>query len=372
MKTILFYGLTLLVVSLFAYLFIKDWRGGSLDLKRTSSRIRLTSVLLMLFLSALDLARGPGRVGAESPLLNMAASGFILQLSPRSYPKRKQDRSFPAALSFSAVCLAVSAVLASSRAPELKNEASALMTVCGLVLYNGLCLKEKYANLRSLFLSDSVRHSIGDYASHCYSILLLSALCLSQIAAVAASPLSILLSLLCAVLLSASVYGAYRQSADKTIVFLSPGQRFQIDTLLSGRTAEKSVRSKSRMALMFDKILKHMAENHPYLREKYSIRDLADDMLSNRVYVSNTINKQFGDNYRNFINKYRVEYSQMLWKMNPKLQAQELYSRCGFHNMVSFINAFRTATGYTPVEWLKETQAEKLSGAKPVEKDLAA
>jgi AraC-like DNA-binding protein len=370
MKQLLFYGLTLSGISILTCLFIGDYRGGSLNLKRPSSRIRVTALALFFLLSVIDICTGPERAGAVSPLLNLQMSGVVLLFSPHSYMK-KNDRSTAVAYAFAAACLLTALPLAFVDASVWKPRFFAFLAVSGLVLYNYLCLKRKYANVKALFQNRAVWYAIEDYASHCYDILLTVSICLALLPAFSQDVFSLIMIIPAAAALFAAVYGAYRKSADSAIVYLSATQRSYIENVMSGNVVERTVKVQSRMKNMYDRIVRYLQEKQPYLSEDFTIVDLSDAMFSNRVYISRTINMVTGNNFRNLINGYRVEYSQMLWKKNPKLRLKEIYASCGFHSDVSFINAFKVATGYTPVEWLKETQVEKLSG-KSSEKELAA
>lgn len=370
MKCVLYCGLALPAISLLVWLFVRDYRGGGVSLKHPPSCIRLVSLALFLLLSAADICTGLREAGAGSPLLNLQMSGVVLLLSPHSYEKKNKDPLVFAAV-FAAVCLLTSSVLSILGACAWKARLLPLLAVSGLTVNNWLCLRRRFSSVRTLFQNKSVWYAIEDYAGHCYVILLLSSICLAQLSAISQDLFSLFMLIPSLALLSVSVYGAYRKSADFSIIFLSAKQRLQIQNKMNGDVVERSSRADAKRDAMFSRIERYLTENQAYLEEDFSIVDLANAMLSNRVYVSKTINKVTGNNFCRLINTYRVAYSQKLWKLNPGLRLKEIYSRCGFNNMPSFIKAFKDITGHTPVEWLKETQVAKLNSASSAEEVAA-
>lgn len=360
MKYVLYCGLAVPAISLLAWLFVRDYRGGSVSLERTPSRLRLSSLALLLMLTVIDLCAGLPEISGGSALMNLQMAGVILLLSPHSYEGNSGHGPFVFACVFATVCLLTALAAALAGAPGWKGRLFPLLAVSALTVHNCLCIKRRFRNVRNLFQNRAVWHSIEDYASHCYAILLLSAVCLAELSFISQDLFSQAMLVPSFALLSISVYGAYRRSVDASVVFLSERKRLQIEHTMEGYVVERSDLVKSRMEAMFARIEKHMTENKPYLEEGFCLDDLADAMLSNRVSVSRAINNVTGNNFSSLVNGYRVAYSQKLWKLNPGLRLKEMYSRCGFRNMPSFINAFKKITGYTPVEWLKEIQVERL------------
>lgn len=358
MYKLLFYGLAASTIVFASYLLLTDYLGGNLNLKTKCTRIRIISMALLLTLSLLDILTGPEALGPVSSIVNLACAGSVILLSPHSYSKR--DYNLNAARLFSVAAAGASLAFQLLGAPDLKSRLLPIMSVSLLLLHGCLCLRFRFENPKNLFLVRAPWYAIEDYAGHVFALLLLCGLCLGQAVAVFRGPWLTVALLPAMALLCVGVYGAYRKSEDSSIVFLTPARRCHIDNMMLGKTAEKKSGTGNRRAAMFSKIKKYMEEQQPYLDEGFSISDLAEAMLSNRVYISRIINDMTGNNFRAFVNAYRVEYSQKLWKKNPKLKAQEMYSRCGFHTVASFINAFRSAEGCTPSEWQKESRAECL------------
>ncbi len=358
MKYILYCGLAVPAIVLLVCLSVRDYRSGSLIRKQTSSVIRIAALSLFLLLTVADLCAG-ARPQGRAPLLNLQVAAAVLLLSPHSYSGKRKYTLLSVTV-FAALCVLAAFLLALTGTYGRKTEIFSLLVLGCVMGHSCMCLKMRYEDIKSLFRSKSVRYAMEDYASHCYALLLLASVCLGLLCGTAPPALSALLLILALLAASASVYGAYRKSADTSIVYLGERKSLQIRNMMTGEAVESSARVQAKMKAMYERIEKYMVEHKPYLDENFSIADLADAMLSNRAYISRSINRVTGNNFCNLVNRYRVAHSQMLWKMHPQLKLKDIYSGCGFHTAVSFISAFRTFTGYTPVEWLKESKAERL------------
>jgi YesN/AraC family two-component response regulator len=107
----------------------------------------------------------------------------------------------------------------------------------------------------------------------------------------------------------------------------------------------------------FDSVISQfLMENKPFLRQKYSLSELASDVDIPLHYVSAFINRYYKMNYNDFINSYRVFQSKEMiikgdWR-NKKLEA--IASESGFNNRNTFTVAFKKEMGKSPSEFLKE------------------
>lgn len=111
---------------------------------------------------------------------------------------------------------------------------------------------------------------------------------------------------------------------------------------------------------LYERCCRYMRDRKPFLVESYSIDDLANAMLTNRAYLSKSINLCSDRNFRQFVNHYRIKHAVEMMTRDPRVKSQDLAQLCGFHNQVSFNMAFKLETGTTPGEW-KKLNAEKLS-----------
>lgn len=369
MNQLLFYGQTLLSVSLLACLYVAEYRGGRVNLKSAAFRMRLTAIVLLLVLSGIDICQGVQKAGMCSPAVNLQAAAFVLLLSPHSYVDGK--RQLKLASGFSVIAVLICAALLIMGETVWKTVIFSLLAVGGLLVDNVLGVREKYGDTDILFRSRAVWHSIEDYAGHSYARLLLSSVCLCLTAFFFSgifSAVTLALSFLTAWL---AVYVAYRKSSDSTVVYLSRSQLEAIEKGKKTQNTDKQRKPAIKMSSMIARIQKYMEEERPYLVEGFCITDLADAMYSNKVYVSKTINALTGNNFRYYVNSYRIAYAKKLWVENPDIKMKTLAFSCGFHTVVSFIQAFKACTDKTPFEWWNTRKLEALHGDRPVRKKAA-
>ena len=81
---------------------------------------------------------------------------------------------------------------------------------------------------------------------------------------------------------------------------------------------------------LYDRCCRYMTEYRPYLVSSFSLQDLANSVYTNKFYLSKTINRFSGKNFRQYVNYYRVMYAMDLFKENKSLRVTEMAQLCGF------------------------------------------
>lgn len=116
--------------------------------------------------------------------------------------------------------------------------------------------------------------------------------------------------------------------------------------------------SKELLAL----IMKEMEENKPYLDPDFSLQTLATMVNSNTKYVSTAINDYVGQNFRSFINNYRIKEAErrLLDKKNYGHYTMEaIANSVGIKSKSTFVAAFKKSTGLTPSVFLKLSKEQE-------------
>ena len=110
-----------------------------------------------------------------------------------------------------------------------------------------------------------------------------------------------------------------------------------------------------QVTLLKYRLEKYMHDRKPYLRPGFSIRDMAFDLGLQPYQLSAFINREIGMHFTDYINRFRVEYSEMLIKSDlaGKINLKELAFKCGFNNRNSFTTAFKKFTGEKPSDYIK-------------------
>ena len=102
---------------------------------------------------------------------------------------------------------------------------------------------------------------------------------------------------------------------------------------------------------LYDRCCRFMVDRKPFLVTDYQLQDLANSLFTNRLYLSKTINRFSGKNFRAYVNYYRVMYSMELFRANMSLRVNDLAHLSGFKNESSYLNSFKSVMGEPPSYW---------------------
>lgn len=132
----------------------------------------------------------------------------------------------------------------------------------------------------------------------------------------------------------------------------------QADTYSGLKVPEKYSGSRitqSESGLMANRLKAFMLESKPYLNPNLTIKDLADQFNMHHKYLSQVINSQFGQNFYDFINQFRVQEAKeiILNSTDERITILEILYEVGFNSKSAFNNAFKKSTGKTPTEFKK-------------------
>jgi len=120
---------------------------------------------------------------------------------------------------------------------------------------------------------------------------------------------------------------------------------------------QKSGLTKEMIQDYLTRLNEYMANEKPYLESKMTLPDLAFRLDLNPNYLSQVINDQLGQNFYDFINKYRVEeFKHRL--QNPRAKNYTFLGHAlesGFSSKSSFNEVFKKLTGQTPSEYQRST-----------------
>ena len=102
---------------------------------------------------------------------------------------------------------------------------------------------------------------------------------------------------------------------------------------------------------LYDRCCRYMTERRPFLVESFTLQDLAHAIFSNKTYLSKTINRFSGKNFRQYVNYYRVMYSMELFRKNMGLRVVDLAQLSGFRSETSYLRNFKDVMGEKPSTW---------------------
>jgi AraC-like DNA-binding protein len=103
-----------------------------------------------------------------------------------------------------------------------------------------------------------------------------------------------------------------------------------------------------------ESIENHFNANHPYLKGGYAMSDLSKELGIPSHQLSAFINQEYGKNFNELINEFRVDYLDTLLKSSPEYfqyTLETLGKLAGFNSRTAFITAVKKKTGLKPSEF---------------------
>lgn len=125
-----------------------------------------------------------------------------------------------------------------------------------------------------------------------------------------------------------------------------------------------SLTEKDKFYIIYTKLVKFMEEDKIYLNPQLNQEDLLRKLFTNKKYMYLAIKKYSNDNFKGFINKYRIEEAKKQIKekvnLNDKYVLSDIYSKCGFSTNESFYRTFKQITSYTPGQYATKVEVDLL------------
>jgi AraC-like DNA-binding protein len=102
-----------------------------------------------------------------------------------------------------------------------------------------------------------------------------------------------------------------------------------------------------------EKLLNSIESKEIFLRKDLTIWDLCREVNSNRTYISNLINEEFGMNFNSFVNKYRINKAKSLLsdKNYQNYSLGKIAELSGFNSLASFNRAFQKFENISPGQY---------------------
>jgi AraC-like DNA-binding protein len=127
-----------------------------------------------------------------------------------------------------------------------------------------------------------------------------------------------------------------------------------IENHVSENGQEKKLKTKLLNLFENDKI---------YTQTDLRITTLSELLQTNRTYISRLINAEFGMNFNEFVNQYRVREAEKLLssEAHDSYTLDYIAEEVGFGNGNSFARAFKEYKGVTPGQFRKNNVGEKIA-----------
>ena len=107
--------------------------------------------------------------------------------------------------------------------------------------------------------------------------------------------------------------------------------------------------------LSMDNIKVYMDKEKQYLNYEFNIYDICKKFETNRTYISNMINNEYGNNFRTMVNDYRIRDAKEKIKLNLNnyFKLENIAKESGFSSYSSFLRAFKQIEGASPTDYIK-------------------
>lgn len=111
--------------------------------------------------------------------------------------------------------------------------------------------------------------------------------------------------------------------------------------------------SEEEQKRIVEAVISLMENQKVYLNNKLSVYDIANELKTNKSYISFSINNILKKNFRNFVNEYRIQEAQKLL-LDPKfdnLSIEGIAQNVGYISKSTFNTSFQKYTGKKPSDF---------------------
>lgn len=85
-----------------------------------------------------------------------------------------------------------------------------------------------------------------------------------------------------------------------------------------------------------------------------TIRDVARELATNRLYISRAINTTFGYSFTVYLNRKRIEHAISLMAEHPMMTMDSIATESGFVSEKAFFHKFRQVMNDSPRSYMKK------------------
>ena len=129
----------------------------------------------------------------------------------------------------------------------------------------------------------------------------------------------------------------------------------KVDLALAEKTRKKKSETDFDRTIELEKLQELVSSNKLYLDPNLSLTQLSKAVRISPTQVSDLINRGLGQNFNDYINRYRIEYivKQLSDKKNNHLSILAIALDGGFNSKATFNRVFKKITGKSPSEYRK-------------------
>lgn len=172
---------------------------------------------------------------------------------------------------------------------------------------------------------------------------------------------------LIAAIIIIALYTVYRKRNNMYTLLVAQHQQLlqerKLDRIISEKETEPSDQTELQL---FKRMEDLMNEKKLYRNNEISLAMIAEELGSNRTYISTIINKYSGKTFHNYINSYRInEAISLISDTDKEIVLKALCDEIGYNSMSCFYRAFQKETGCTPMIYRDRIMKMKKDEKKP-------
>lgn len=136
-----------------------------------------------------------------------------------------------------------------------------------------------------------------------------------------------------------------------TICYFIYKQQKVLGFILENNKIQEQDRPKTQyqFACDFSEMLHELFEHkNLYLNPVLTLTEVAQEMHTNRTYLSAYLNNDLNTTFFDFVNNYRVERAAVLLKECPQMTLEEVAEKSGFNSLSTFRRSFMKKFKCTP------------------------
>ena len=124
---------------------------------------------------------------------------------------------------------------------------------------------------------------------------------------------------------------------------------------LRGYIERKNRENSERYDYLVDEMKKYIQAHYS---ENIQLIDLSEEFNLSPKYCSEVFNRLSGENFKNYLNRFRINEAQRILDENPEIRITQLASEVGFSSSNSFIRVFDKYMGITPKQYAESRKKE--------------
>ena len=129
----------------------------------------------------------------------------------------------------------------------------------------------------------------------------------------------------------------------------------ELRNLLAGYVERKNRENSERYDYLVDEMKKYIQAHYS---ENIQLIDLSEEFNLSPKYCSEVFNRLSGENFKNYLNRFRINEAQRILDENPEMRISQLASEVGFSSSNSFIRVFDKYMGITPKQYAESRKKE--------------